>query len=194
MGSKSSSKGWYRRGYHPHLDLANRTQGITFRLADSVPRKLIEKWKRELIASPDEIRANQLRRLIASYEDAGRGQCWLRDPRNAQLVVDALTHFDRERYDLIEWCVMPNHVHVLVVIREGFLMSEMVRSWKSYTARLINQNLGQSGQVWARNYHDRLIRDTEHLERARRYILMNPVKAGLSKTPEDWQWSSARSD
>ena len=146
-------------------------------------------WTEGLPASdPREI---LLRKLIAKYEDAGHGACWLRDPRIAALVERALLHFDGQRYRLIAWCVMPNHVHALVETREEWPLASVVHSWKSFTAHRANLILKRSGDFWLREYFDRFIRDDRHFASAVRYIENNPVKAGLVARAEDWRWSSA---
>lgn len=71
-------------------------------------------------------------------------------------------------------------------------MSTIVRSWKSFTAHECNKLLGRSGRFWQREPFDRYIRNKQHFQRAVSYIEENPVKAGLCRKPEDWQWSSAR--
>ena len=194
MSEAGFHKGWHSRGYLPHLDSAEVQQAITFRLADALPKQVIEKWKRELgMGGPQEDdRAEcELRQRIARYEDAGHGSCVLRDPTSVTIMQDALLHFDGLRYRLLEWCVMPNHVHVLVHCPMGTRLGEMVKSWKIHSARRINQRLGREGGLWALDYHDRYIRDLDHLANARAYIRRNPVKAGLCRKPEDWPWSSA---
>lgn len=181
-------RGWYSRGYHPHIDSGGIVQSVTFRLGDSVPRALQERWRAESKrggADP------ALLWRIAEYEDAGHGACYLRRPEIAQLVEGALLYFDGVRYRLLEWCVMPNHVHVLLEFMPGHRLADIVRSWKSYTSKQANRILGRTGIFWARDYFDRYIRDEGHLETARHYIRENPAKAGLCKTAEDWPWSSA---
>lgn len=186
-------KGWHSRGYIPHLDAAGEIQALTFRLADAMPAKLIQRWKMELQhkVTDDDARKSQLHKLIARYEDAGHGTCELRDPACAKIVQNTLLHFDGERYRLLEWCIMPNHVHVMIHCRLGHQLGEIVRSWKTFSARSINQHFETSGPLWAVDYFDRYIRDLDHLADARIYIRNNPVKAGLCKSPEDWPWSSA---
>ncbi len=79
---------------------------------------MIEKWKQELnwhkCLAADSKEAIELRKRIEKYIDSGKGACYLRDERIARLVQDALKYFDGERYRLIAWCIMPNHVHVLI--------------------------------------------------------------------------------
>ena len=185
-----AGRGWYDRGYLPHLEVNGRAIGITFRLVDSLPREVVEQMKRDLNGVPESEIGLEMARKVAAYEDAGRGNCWLRIPEYAAIVADALRHSAGERYDLLEWCVMPNHVHVLIQLCPGSGFEKVVRSWKNFTARRINERLGKSGRFWAPDFFDRLIRDEQHLARARRYIRMNPVKAGLCQSPEDWQWGS----
>lgn len=193
MDDSFRHKGWHSRGYLPHLDAAGEIQALTFRLADSLPAKVVLGWKRELERCGADLkqREHQLCQRVACYEDAGHGSCLLREPACAAMVQTALLHFDGERYRLLEWCVMPNHVHVLMHCCFGTSLGEIVRSWKTFTARNINALTGTGGKFWALDYHDRYIRDLNHLADARVYIRNNPVKAGLCEKPEAWPWSSA---
>ncbi len=61
------------------------------------------------------------------------------------VVCDALKHFDGERYYLHAWCVMPNHVHVAFEPIDPYELGAIVGSWKSFTAKVINRNLGRDG-------------------------------------------------
>jgi REP element-mobilizing transposase RayT len=120
------------------------------------------------------------------------GACWLRRRKVASLVERALLHFDGERYFLLAWCVMPNHVHVMLEMRIGYRLGDQVRSWKSFTSRRANERLHRTGAFWSTDYFDRFIRGDRHYEIALNYIEYNPVKAGLVASPELWAWSSAR--
>jgi putative transposase len=93
---------------------------------------------------------------------------------------------------LLAWCLMPNHVHVVIEILGNYSLSAIMRSWKSFTARRANVQLGRSGPFWHADYFDRFIRDDEHLARTIEYVEQNPVKAGLAGIAIDWLWSSAR--
>jgi hypothetical protein len=86
---------------------------------------------------------------------------------------------------------MPNHVHVLVQMIESYDLSSIVKGWKSYSARKINDDLGRSGRVWQIEFWDRYIRNEEHYFSAIEYIHQNPVKAGLAQSPDEWPWSCA---
>jgi len=190
-----SPKGWYSRGYHPHFDQSGLVQSITFRLDDSVPEAQLRQWRVELgilgAHLGDDEGMAKLRARIDKYEDAGHGACHLREPGIAAMVEEALFFFDGERYRLLEWSVMPNHVHVLVETVPGHVLSDVMQAWKSFTAKSANRILGRNGKFWMADYFDRFIRDERHLAAARAYIRANPVKAGLCETEQGWRFGSA---
>jgi putative transposase len=110
QGSPADHKGWYWHRYLPHFDQADVVQGITFRLADSLPSHVTD-----LMAEEWEEPSNREKRTrIEEYLNNGYGACHLKDERIGRLIEEALLHFDDQRYHLIAWVVMPNHVHVLV--------------------------------------------------------------------------------
>ena len=84
---------------------------------------------------------------------------------------------------------MPNHVHVLVKTMPDISISDIMHSWRSFTAHEANMVLGRTGQFWMEEYFDRYIRDAEHFDSTVRYIRNNPVKAGLVSEPEQWPWA-----
>ncbi len=86
--------------------------------------------------------------------------------------------FDGQHYQLDEWAIMPNHVHVLMAPKEGFTPEEILHAWKSFTAHAINRHLSRQGQLWQRESFDHLVRSPAYLERFRQYIRNNPAKAG----------------
>jgi REP element-mobilizing transposase RayT len=200
LGTRASRphKAWHSRGYLPHFDQPGLVQSIAFRLADSVPADVVEQWRTELGLSGEEAadhpRCAELRERIEKYADAGKGACWLRNTECAEIVENALLHFDGERYRLLAWCVMPNHVHVLLETVSGVPLGDIVHSWKSFSAKKCNEVLKRTGTFWMPDYFDRYIRDAAHLRKATEYILENPVKAGLCADPADWPWSSAGKD
>ncbi|MCR4305031.1 MAG: transposase [Gallionella sp.] len=179
-------KFWHSRGYLPHCDTPGLLQAITFRLADSLPANVLE---RLLQGAGDNAEKH---RRIENLLDAGHGACWLKQPDVADIAENSLLHWDGQRYRLLAWCVMPNHVHVLIEAWEGYSLPNIVQGWKSFTARLINRHLGRIGTLWMRDYFDRYIRDDHHLAAVVAYIHNNPVKAGLVQNECEWRHSSAR--
>ena len=190
----SPIKDWHRRFHSvPHRE-NKALQSITFRLYDSLPKEVIEEIKLKLDIKKDDPSSNsmqyqRLRQKIAEYEDAGYGHCFLRDERIAAIMQDTLKHFDGERYQLLCWCIMPNHVHVLIEVNEGWSLSKIMHGWRSYTANEANRILGRTGKFWMEEYYDRYIRNDNHLQKTINYILNNPANAGL----DDWPWVGVRS-
>lgn len=135
------------------------------------------------------------RQRIEHCLDAGHGACVLRRPKITQIVIAAWNYFDGNRYDLHAWVVMPNHVHVLIAMRETSL-SDIVHGWKSYTARRINQVLGRTGKFWQEDYWDRYIRNESHYAAAVEYILNNPKKLapGARASSPAWYVGNAGED
>jgi putative transposase len=183
------NKGIHSRGYLPHWDFSGSVQGITFRLADAVPVKVIQAWRQEL-SLECETDSVELRQKIAKYEDAGHGSCLLGKPMYAKVMQEILVKRHGSTYKLIDWSIMPNHVHVLIRLLDNASLGKIIKQWKAPAAMRINQIEGRSGSLWMRDYHDRWIRDEEHFLNARAYIRKNPVKVGLCGKPEDWEFSS----
>ncbi|MBN1591776.1 MAG: transposase [Candidatus Coatesbacteria bacterium] len=184
--------------YLPHWTREGATYSVTFRLADSLPAGVFQSWKLErekitfnaesqnrALTEHEEKRLSELiPEKLEKYLNDGHGECWLKDGRIAVIVRDALRHFDGERYEIAAWCVMPNHVHVVVRPKAGHTLSDILHSWKSFTANRINQVLGRTGAVWQAESYDHLLRDEQDFQHAVAYILDNPRVAGL----ENWPW------
>jgi REP element-mobilizing transposase RayT len=190
--SPGVARGWHSRGYLPHFDGGPTPQFITFRLAHSVPHALLDRWRSETAQLPPEEASIQVRQRVEAFLDGDSTQAWLREPSVARVVADSLLHFDGARYHVHAWVIMPNHVHVLTTPLEGWALSAIVHTWKSFTARMANRLLGRDGTFWYHDYFDRAIRNERHLGEVVRYIEYNPVKAGLCTSPQEWPFSSAR--
>jgi REP element-mobilizing transposase RayT len=174
-----SSINWRSRGYLPHFDAPRMHQHIVFGLADASPAP----------AQAPKLTASERVRAYDAELDAGHGACLLRDPKCALIVQSELLQHDGSRYRLLAWCVMPNHVHV--VIEQGADLAGTVRRWKSWTTRAINATLGRQGTLWRREYFDRFARNESHLSVMIAYVENNPVAAGLVAEAAEWPWSSA---
>jgi REP element-mobilizing transposase RayT len=172
-----------KRGYLPHFDANTLVQHVVFRTANSLPNDILERARQHDSA--------QSRRMIDAALDGGQSGNLFKDPQFADLMQIGLRYFDGDRYDLQAWCIMPNHVHVLLVTAPNVLLGQIVKTWKSQATRLINAKTISSGPIFARDYFDRYIRNSLQMNRAIAYIEHNPIKAGLCQTREDWLWSSA---
>jgi REP element-mobilizing transposase RayT len=206
--------GVHSRGYLPHVKREGAWYFVTFRLADSLPKEVLmrliaerEAKLRGLSAQPDgkaegsgapsnqeagEEINREFNRQIERYLDRGTGECYLARPAIAELVSNALRFFETKRYRLNGWVVMPNHVHAVVWPMPKNLLSDILKSWKRFTARQANQMLGRGGQAfWQPESFDHWVRTDEERAKICSYVVHNPVKARLCAAPEEWHWSSA---
>ncbi len=146
---------WHSRGYIPHWEAGETPQFITFRLADSLPRHVIEQCLADLSEEPDNREKMVKRKRFEVALDRGYGAAFLARPDLGEIVQSALLFFDGDRYHLHAWCIMPNHIHVLVTPLSNFSVAGLVQSWKGLTSRQVNTILGSRGPIWYREYFDR---------------------------------------
>ena len=184
-------------GNLPHWYQGSAWYFITFRLADALPAAVIDTikherdhWKQthDVNNLSHQERAEYHRLFSDRYEtllNAGSGACVLRDPSTAKIVEDALHHFAGQRYELDEYVIMPNHVHVLVKPLHGHTLSDITHSWKSFSANLINKRHGKTGQLWQHESYDHIVRDDHAMDAIRRYIRNNPIGAGATRPQAD---------
>ncbi len=100
-------------------------------------------------------------------------------------------HCGRAGTEVWAYCLMPNHVHlVLVPSHEDGLRQALGEAHRRYTRR-INARQGWAGHLWQERFHSFPL-DEPHLAAVGRYVEQNPVRAGLAGRAEDWAWSSAR--
>jgi len=177
-------------GWLPHWRQAQKMYFVTFRLNDSVAQDQLQAWAAEIEIweshhpkpwnekTWDEYHERFTYRM-ERWLDQGYGSCVLRRAEISLLIENAMRHFDGERYQLGEYIVMPNHVHVLVRPAEGQTLESILHSWKSFTANKANALLKTSGPFWREEYFDHLVRNLTQYEKFCEYIRENPVKAKL---------------
>lgn len=178
---------WVTRRNLPHVTQNNVIYFVTFRLHDSIPkdkakdledkRKLWKNIHHEPFTKED---YKEYFRLFSDRIEvilnSGYGSCLLRIKENKEILENALKYFDRNKYVLDEYIIMPNHVHVLVKPLRNFTLKEILHSWKSFSANMINKRMGLSGQLWMHESFDHIVRSEEALEFLREYIRNNPRK------------------
>lgn len=173
------------RGKLPHLFKPGCTYFVTFCIEWSCRARVKPRLRTEANADPEVVARLSEPSTIAADPV-------LRLPRVARVVEDALLHFQGQRYALHAWCVMPDHVHVLMTPFEDRPLDTILHSWKSFTANEVNKMLHRAGALWQPESFDHLVRSVEAFERFMTYIESNPVEAGLCSDPSAWQFSSAR--
>jgi putative transposase len=176
-------KGWHSRGYLPHFDAKGVVQHIVLNTANALAPEFFESLSN---LEPSEKR----RRIDAALDASSRGRVF-ENTRFAFALETQLRHFDGVRYDLLAWCIMPNHFHVVLCCLGSATLGQIVRTWKVQTTVTINAILGATGPVFAPDYFDRFMRNGKQTERAIAYVEDNPVAAGLCLEPQEWRFSSA---
>ena len=124
------------------------------------------------------------------------GPTWLADERVAEIVAEALHYRDGSHYRLDAYSIMPNHVHaVFAPLAESVVpksLSSIMHSLKRNTAKRANALLKRSGAFWEHESFDHYIRNQAEWKRIVKYVLENPVKAGLVANWEEWPWNCLR--
>jgi putative transposase len=202
-------KSFYRRNL-PHIQPLNTALFLTFRLAGSLPVEVLARMAEERRLFEQTLKTNDAefksrfgelsRRHFAILESwldkATTGPTWLADMRIAEVVAEALHHRDGKKYRLDVFSIMPNHVHaVFAPLAQNDVpesLSSIMHSLKRNTARRANLVLDRSGAFWEHESFDHYIRNRVEWKRIVRYVLENPVKAGLVKNWKDWPWNYFR--
>lgn len=209
--------------YHnrlPHIAPIGATFFVTFRLADSLPQSVILSLQQNL-----EIEINHLKRefpndcmlriIDARKRSFGKfdhqldqspyGDCYLQQPECANILVEKLLEYDGRYYDLQTYCIMPNHVHILLstatqmIDNQGVWQDEppadyvqldkILQLIKGGSSFLINKRLKRRGRLWFRDSYDHYVRNEKEWLNIAVYILNNPVKAGLCKSWDHWKFN-----
>ncbi len=133
-----------------------------------------------------------------------RGPLWLREREVASIVAGAIRYYDGSRYEVFAYTIMPNHVHLVCQLlpesasvrylsvdqpSAPYILTSILQGIKKYSAGHANKVLGRTGRFWQAESYDHLIRDGEELEKLLKYVVNNPVKAGLCVEWEAWPWT-----
>lgn len=158
----------------PHIDLKGHYQFVTFRTFESVD-EFVRKWDFSPAMSNKE-----KQQKIDEYLDISIKGAYLKDDI-LKYLFDFLISNDKKVYELVSFCIMNNHVHILFKPLES--LSKVMQMIKGVSAKKINELLFQKGKFWADDYYDKAIRDENHFLLVYEYIKNNPLKIGGVKTP-----------
>lgn len=205
--SQENMKTYFKPRRLPHIYHHEKPIFITYRLKFPLPQQMLDdldkrirSWYKELRDLPKDERVYLLvdkdkrffdwyDRLLGLSPDIPQ---ILHQDGIREIIQESFHHFDGLRYTLLCYCIMPNHVHVLIVpkVQESgkiFSISRIVFTWKTYTAKAINKVLGKKGSFWQRECYDSLVNDKEGLAKVIGYIVNNPVAANLVEDWRDWK-------
>jgi len=153
---------------------------------------------------------NKIEKRHFGYYDDWLDRCefgprWLQVDNIAQIVAKEIHDLNNNRYKLIAYCIMPNHVNLLIESlrmetsdHQGktarYPVTDTLRLLKGRAARASNLELKRTGTFWQHESYDHVVRDEHELEQVILYILNNPVKAGLVKEWKDWKFTYVHPD
>lgn len=119
----------------------------------------------------------------------GRAQTFF-TPKDYRTYRDRLADYSAAaNVDVWAWVLMPNHVHLILVPHDTDGLRRTLAPLHRYYAGHVHMRLGRSGHFWQGRYGC-VAMDEQHLRAALRYVMQNPVRAGLCESPEQWPWSS----
>ncbi len=199
----------------PHIQPKDSLFFITFRLFGSLPANIItalrEEYESEVRLLKEESQARRdhfdpsvlhrwyFERFDEFLEKYSDGPQYLLKNEVALTVADSLHFWSGKRYTLVAFCIMPNHVHLIIDIggfqiteyknKSSYKLSRIMETLKGYTAKSANKILSRTGSFWQKESYDHVVRDGNELNRIIRYVMDNPVKAGLVNNPEEWKWT-----
>jgi len=197
---------FYRRKL-PHIQPKGVTLFVTFRLAGSLPAAVIAQLHADyeaekLAANTDNGRYQAEKRYFGRFDDRlhhATGPHYLKQPALANLVADSLHYRDQRVCRLDAFTVLSNHAHVVFAPLEDGVnldgtpkyhkLSKIMQSFKRYTAQECNLLLGRQGTFWQAESYDHIVRDESEWRRIVRYVLYNPVKAGLVSEWQQWPYT-----
>ena len=207
----------FYRNRLPHWVPVGATVFVTFRTQDSLPGEVVLRFKKRLEEikyelsqeSPGErkrlLYLEQKRlfgRFDAMLDSRPQGRCVLKAPGISGILKERMESMNGQWYDLQAYTIMPNHVHLLIDLScqlekaeshsQYVQLDRIMQHLKGGSSRFINLQLGGKGRFWAKDSYDHWVRDDDEWERIYRYILMNPVKAGLAKEWLDWPHTYAK--
>jgi len=157
---------------------------VTFRLNDALPPDVLEdlkqlrldgEWKCPYPRS--EKQWEDFARILTQKSevclDQGYGSCLFRERENAELLRNALTHYQTTRCFFSCLTVMPNHAHAIMNPQNGVPLEQTLKLIKGYVSRVINRKNQTAGSLWEQESYDRIIRDSQHLDKVIQYIGRN---------------------
>ena len=206
------NKEFYLR-HLPHFQPLGGTFFVTYNLAGSIPAEVTMKLQQEYDFKTKELMRNKSdsssfetlrKKHFLQYEiflnTNTSGPHYLKDDSIAEIVAKSLHFWDGKSLELICFCIMSNHVHVVMRLFDKeeasslIYLHKVMQSIKQFSAKKANRLLGKEGQFWQRESYDYQVRDREKLYRVIGYVLDNPVKAGLCERRDQWKWSYLKSD
>ena len=213
------SKTFYRHRL-PHIQPEGFCFFVTFRLADSIPKIKLKHLQdsyynalQQINIHEDGIGKNILilelrKKYLIKYDELldqiKSGKHYLKRDEIASIVAEQIERFDGTYYDLLAYCIMSNHVHLLIDCSVQIKSNDFDESYtqldqimhriKGASSRFCNQALHKTGKFWEHESYDIYIRDEKMLQNVISYILENPVKDKIVNHWRDYKWTYVKDE
>lgn len=181
-----------KRHFHkrnlPHLYYDEGIYFVTFRLYNSIHPVELLKLQKFRSERTETDRPKIFKKYDELLDKPNNNINYLIIPAIAEICKNSTMRFDGKEIEVICYCIMPNHIHlVFELLDKEKLVGDIIASIKKYSARLANKVLSKTGKFWQAESFDRLVRDEKELYNIIKYVLLNPVTAGLVEDYKDWQ-------
>ena len=198
----------------PHFDHKGAIFFVTFRLHNSIPTQIAKTLKLQrssqiaaIKSSDAKDKQQQIYNVERGYflqfesllDHPTYGERYLSEPACAETIENVLNEYANKYYKLGAYCIMPNHVHLLIDTSLQLdtnnseeskyqYLHDIMRRIKSKTAVLLNRQRKNTEKVWQEESYDRYIRNFQHYMYVENYIIQNPIKAGLGTTEKPYPY------
>ena len=192
----------YKRNL-PHILPDDGVFFVTFRVNNSLPLDVIVNLKSEYekeikIARQVVTNSSILKiRLIEIYDeyfyefdtllDKYISDFDLTNPILSEIIINSIHYLNNKEYKLICYCLMPNHIH-LIIYKLKKPLYKIMQVLKGFTDHEIYKTLNRKGKFWHAESYDNVVRSRNELHNKIQYVLNNPVKAGLIRDREGWRY------
>jgi putative transposase len=194
------NKYFYTRNL-PHWQPNEEMFFITYRLADSLPKTVIEQLKEtyQLEKNKPENQSPERREDLRNVyfenfdqqlDNNTNEPHWLKIDKIAEIILGSLLFRNNEHYILWCACIMSNHAHILIsTLPNSPLLHVILQNHKKFTAVHCNKELGRNGSFWTEESFDTIVKNEKHYYRCISYIINNPVKIGIVKKWWEYKWT-----
>jgi putative transposase len=204
----------YRSRNLPHRYDIDKPIFITFRLKFTLPQSVVEElnirkkdWYVKCQNLPSSEKQNMLKTKNATFFNwfdeflakSTEIPQLLHRADLTKIIAQCLHYFNNQHYQLLSFCIMPNHVHVLILPitqPNGDIINpaHINYTWKKFSATQINKILDRKGSLWQQESYDHLVNSDNEFYNILEYIIDNPVKAGLIQNWEEWKGTWIKED
>lgn len=132
--------------------------------------------------------------LHITHRGNNRQRCFYEDCDRSFYLFHLRRLLPHTHCDLHAYCLMTNHVHLLLTPRAADSCAHLMKSLAQLHTQYVNRTYQRSGTLWEGRFHSCLVQSENYLLTCYRYVELNPVEAGLCRYPDEHQWSSYRTN